>query len=566
MFGKITLTDLSIHSWTMGENIPMMWDKTGNYAIVLDGELYDRTDLYNYIDDADLLTDAELILEGYIKCGKEVLNLLDGVFVFAVYSKIDNSVFIARDPFGVKFLYYWQTPQQFVFASGIPPILKNSEYQPAQNERLIYDYLVFNRTDHTEDTFFDGIRKMLHGYCAIINSDGVKWDKWYDLKERVLAIENADPKEFLNKLTGAIQKRMPSVEKLGVCLSGGLDSSAIVSILVKLLNQDNLHTFSSVYGENCNADESYYINQFSDMISNMHYIHPSADSLMDDMHMMICNQVEPTPSTSPYAHYCVLKEAQKFGIEISMDGQGADEALAGYEYIPGLYLKSLLKQCKIKKLIHEIVTYYRLHGSTRHLKYMVFFMLPSSLRTKVRVKQRKYINSTFANQYTGGVISEQLYGSNDLKEMLINHFEYKLEHLLKWGEINTKAFGIRCRMPFLDHKFVEYAIALSDDEKIYNGYTKHILRHSLTGIMPEKVRLRVDKKGFAVPQDEWFRTEAFQQRIYDILQSNSFQQRGYILSNEAIKLYNCHIAGNINISKDIWKWINLELWFREYID
>lgn len=200
------------------------------------------------------------------------------------------------------------------------------------------------------------------------------------------------------------------------------------------------------------------------------------------------------------------------------------------------------------------------------MKYMAFFLLPSKMRTKVRVAQRGYVDPVFVENHKDSVIADKLYGANTMEEMLVAHFEYKLEHLCKWGDRDTMAFGVEGRSPFLDKDVVEYSIALKDELKIKGGYTKFILREVMKGIMPEKVRLRVDKKGFSVPQDEWFRTEKFQRLVNDILSSESFAKRGYFVPEEAKKLYQRHLSGEINISKDIWKWINLELWFREYID
>jgi asparagine synthase (glutamine-hydrolysing) len=118
----------------------------------------------------------------------------------------------------------------------------------------------------------------------------------------------------------------------------------------------------------------------------------------------------------------------------------------------------------------------------------------------------------------------------------------------------------------LDKDLVEYSLKIEDGAKIHNGYTKYILREVMQGIMPEPVRKRVDKKGFSVPQDEWFRTEKFQKLVMDILQSESFAKRGFVIPEEAIRLYKKHLSGEVNVSKDIWKWINLELRFREFID
>ena len=297
----------------------------------------------------------------------------------------------------------------------------------------------------------------------------------------------------------------------------------------------------------------------------MHYAHPNADTLYAHLNNYVRIQGEPTPTSSPFANYCVMQEAKNY-MKVILDGQGADEALSGYEYIPGLYYKTLLTHFRWMTLAKELVRYARLHRSVRHIKYMLFFMLPSKMRTKVRVAQRAYINPDFVARHQNSVIADKLYGANTMQEMLIGHFEYKLEHLLKWGDRSSIAFSMETRQPFLDKDLVEYSLKIEDGAKIHNGYTKYILREVMQGIMPEPVRNRVDKKGFSVPQDEWFRTEKFQKLVMDILQSKSFAKRGFVIPEEAIRLYKKHLSGEVNVSKDIWKWINLELWFREFID
>lgn len=543
-------------------------DITSNFQIAFNGEIYNRKELLQLIHSENISeksTDAEIVLYGFIDKREKILDLIDGVFAFVIYDKTLKQFVVARDHFGVKFIYYYQNDDKFIFASDIPEILPHIEGQLEPNDDVIFDYLVFNRTDQTENTFFDGIKKFPHGSYAIIDKDGFKITKWYDLTTKVKEIKG-DKTEFLSRFEKCVSKRLTTDKQWAICLSGGLDSSAIVSTVVNRLNVEGLHTFSSVYGKEYKADESKFIEEFKDIVPNMHYIHPTADVLYDDIERLVKSQVEPTPTTSPYAHYCVLKEAYANGVKITLDGQGSDEALAGYEYIPGLYHKSLFTHFKWITLFKETFKYLKLHRSTRSLKYMLFFLLPSKMRTKVRVSQRAYVNPEFVKKHKGSVISEKLYGSKNMQEMLINHFEYKLEHLLKWGERNATAFNMVSRMPFLDPKFVEYGIALDDNVKVRNGYTKAILRDSMKGIMPDKVRLRVDKKGFTIPQEEWFRTEKFQKLVMDILTSESFKSRGYIIPEEAIKLYKKHLSGEVNVSKDIWKWVNLELWFRYFID
>ena len=543
-------------------------DITSNFQITFNGEIYNREELLQLIHSeiiSEKSTDAEIVLYGFIDKKEKILDLIDGVFAFVIYDKTLKQFFVARDPFGVKFIYYYQNEENLIFASDIPEILPYIKGKLKPNDDVIFDYLVFNRTDQTENTFFDGVKKFPHGSYAIVNKEGIQITKWYDLTTKVKETK-ADKTEFLNRFEKCVSKRIATDKPWAICLSGGLDSSAIVSTVVNRLIVDGLHTFSSVYGKEYKADESKFIEEFKDIVPNMHYIHPTADVLYDDIERLVKSQVEPTPTTSPYAHYCVLKEAYANGVKITLDGQGSDEALAGYEYIPGLYHKSLFTHFKWITLFKETFKYLKLHRSTRSLKYMLFFLLPSKMRTKVRVSQRAYVNPEFVKKHKSSVISEKLYGSKNMQEMLINHFEYKLEHLLKWGERNATAFNMVSRMPFLDPKFVEYGIALDDNVKVRNGYTKAILRDSMKGIMPDNVRLRVDKKGFTIPQEEWFRTEKFQKLVMDILTSESFKSRGYIIPEEAIKLYKKHLSGEVNVSKDIWKWVNLELWFRYFID
>lgn len=567
LFANIQLNNIS-NSVISQDDKEAIHDITSNFQIVFNGEIYNREELIQLIHSENISeksTDAEIVLYGFIDKKEKILDLIDGVFAFVIYDKTLKQFFVARDHFGVKFIYYYQNEGNLIFTSDIPEILPHIKGKLKPNDDVIFDYLVFNRTDQTENTFFDGIKKFPHGSYAIINNEGIKITKWYDLTTKVKETK-ADKNEFLNHFEKCVSKRLTTDKQWAICLSGGLDSSAIVSIVVNRLNVEGLHTFSSVYGKEYKADESKFIEEFKDIVPNMHYIHPTADVLYDDIERLVKSQVEPTPTTSPYAHYCVLKEAYANGVKVTLDGQGSDEALAGYEYIPGLYHKSLFTHFKWITLFKETFKYLKLHRSTRSLKYMLFFLLPSKMRTKVRVSQRAYVNPEFVKKHKGSVISEKLYGSKNMQEMLINHFEYKLEHLLKWGERNATAFNMVSRMPFLDPKFVEYGIALDDNVKVRNGYTKAILRDSMKGIMPDNVRLRVDKKGFTIPQEEWFRTEKFQNLVMDILTSESFKSRGYIIPEEAIKLYKKHLRGEVNVSKDIWKWVNLELWFRYFID
>jgi len=364
----------------------------------------------------------------------------------------------------------------------------------------------------------------------------------------------------------AIKLRLRSDVPVGVCLSGGLDSSAIVSSLIQKFDKKDLNTFSAVYEKGQFGDETEFIKLYERELQNMFYTTPTKDSLLKDMEHFVKIHAEPIPATGPYAQYKVM-ELAKGNVVVTLDGQGADEMLGGYHYFFGFYFKDLLKQARITKLFQEIYYYLKINKSLFGVKTFLYFLLPKKLRTQVRVNEKVYINSDFVSKYgKTNSIAGNLYAANSLNEALLNHFEYKLEHLLKWEDRNSMAFSLEARVPFLDHHLVEATLSVDGGEIIKKGMTKHLLRESMRGVLPEKIRLRTDKIGFDTPQDEWFRTPEFQNLVNGILNSTRFKNRNLINVDVAKKQYQQHLNKKINCSKEIWKWIHLELWFREFID
>lgn len=566
-FGFVRLSILDLSS---AGHQPMQ-NADQRYTIVFNGEIYNYIELREELKGLGIefftQTDTEVLLKMYIQYGRNCLNKLNGMFAFAVHDKENNELFIARDRFGVKPLYYYKDGRQFIFASEIPPILAVYGKKNEVNDQQLFDYLAFNRTDHTEDTFFRGIKKLQHGHCLRIKGNNVVVERWYDVSKQ-LKKESADNEQYKKLIIDAVKLRMRSDVPVGVCLSGGLDSSAITSIIAQELHNPEVHTFSAVYTPGESADESKFINLYKDTLSNMHSVTPTAEMLLHDISHFVRTHAEPIPSTSPYAQYCVMRLAQK-DVTVTLDGQGADEALGGYHYFFGFYFKDLLKKCKLITLAKELIAYTRVHKSLYGIKTFFYFLLPGSLKTRIRVNEKGFINEKFVSDVVKqkkSVIANDLYASKTLQASLINHFEYKLEHLLKWSDRNSMAFSVESRTPFLDYRLIEYTLCAEADAIIKNGYTKSILRESLKGILPEEIRLRKDKVGFATPQDKWFRTDEFKGLISDILTSESFAERHIIDVPKAQELYKRHLSGEINISKDIWKWIHLELWFREFID
>lgn len=560
-FVRLSIIDLS-----MAGHQPMFSDD-GRYIIVFNGEIYNYIELRQQLTGKyhfRTRTDTEVLLNAYREWGKECLHRFNGMFAFVIYDKKAKELFAARDRFGIKPFYYHLDQNRIIFASeqrAILPFLTNR----APNRKAIFEYLVYNRTDQGDYTFFQDIRKLPHGSRATVKDGDLKIEKWYVLKYQ-LKQPFSEAQEFYHTFKESIKFRLRSDVPVGVCLSGGLDSSSIVTVLIKEFNKQDINTFSAVYEKGEEADESDFIHQFKNELKNMHFTTPSDESLMSDLESFIQCHSEPVAALGPYAQFKVMQLA-KDHVTVTLDGQGADEQLAGYHYFFASYFKGLLKSARFLKLINEMAAYVRIHRSLTAIKYLGLYLAPSFLKDRLSKISHDYIDEDFYRQKKmSSRLKTGLYNPGNLNESLIQHFEFKLEHLLKWEDHNSMWHSLESRVPFLDHHLVERTLGLAPGKIIKQGATKYILRQAMKGILPEPIRTRQDKIGFATPWEKWFRTAAFKNVILDLLHSVSFRDRGILNRDRCLKGFENFIAGKISIPKEIWKWVNLELWFRAFID
>jgi len=556
-------TRLSIIDLTKAGRQPM-FDSLGNYCILHNGEVYNYVELRKVLKhkyEFTSQTDTEVILYAYLEWGTACLERFNGMFAFVIYDIRDDSLFIARDRYGIKPMYYYLDNELFVFASEIQAILEVVPEQIVVDDSAIFDYLVFNRTDQSANTFFKNIKRLEHGYYLILRNATTTFRRWYFLSEH-LGIPFESPHEFKEVFEDAIRLRLRSDVPVGVCLSGGLDSSSITSIMTKVMHKRDLQTFSAVYGNDTEGDESAYVDLLKADVFRMHRILPTVNTLLKDIGSFILCHGEPVPSTGPYAQYKVM-ELAKDNVKVLLDGQGGDEILAGYHYFFGSYLRQLLFRLRLVLFVRELAAYYEKHKSLYALKSMIFYLLPNMMKSQARLIGRNYLNRDFyARERLNTRLPETLFNAQTLQESLLYHFAYKLEHLLKWEDRNSMWFSLESRVPFLDHRLVEKTLSLTPEKIICNGMTKHILRQAMKGVIPEEIRTRRDKVGFLTPEQGWFRTEEFQTFTYNLINSDTFRKRPYFDHKKCLQLYKAHVGRKANISRDIWKWINLELWLR----
>lgn len=562
-FVRLSILDLS-----MAGHQPMFSTDKRN-VIILNGEIYNYIELREELKSKGYLfrsgSDTEVLLNSYIEWGESSLYRLNGMFAFAILDTYTNDIFAARDRFGIKPFYFYKDQNQFVFASDIPPLLKILDHKKEPENSVIFDFLAFNRTNHYEKTFFKNIFKLQHGHTLTVKSGSIHINRWYNLQDKLINIGSFQFNEgdFLEELKNSINLQLRSDVQVGTCLSGGLDSSAITSLVLNNKQDVDLHSFSAVYQKGQKGDESEYIAEFREKNLKIHYTYPTVNSLFVDLNNFIISQSGPVPTTSVYAEYKVMELAKGF-CTVLLNGQGADELMAGYHYFYGYYFRDLIRANSWGKFLNELFQYTKTHKSVFGLKTLVFSINPRSLR---HFKNHSFVDHGFYNDFYNkrNSLLDDFYKSKTLKEFLVRHFEYKFEHHLLWADKTGMQFSLETRFPFLDHNLVEKTLSIPTSNYIKNGYTKVIMRNALKGILPEKIRMRKDKVGFSTPESDWFKNKKLQALLADVIESDSFKSRGYFDVKQCKKELKSLQKYN-RYNSEFWKWIHLELWFRTFID
>ena len=400
-----------------------------------------------------------------------------------------------------------------------------------------------------------------------INKTTIDFIQWYNLREKVNERKIAlTSEEYQAILADSVKLRLRSDVRVGVSLSGGLDSSSITSMVLNKFNLPDVSSFSAVYNTNEAYDEYEFIKLYSTQRTNMFYTNPTKETFLNDYKDVIGSHSEPVIDVGSYIQYKVMELVSKH-VKVVLDGQGADEQLGGYHNFFGSYYKELLFNGNLFKLIKENFQYFFKHKSPEALKYFIYYLLPISFKNQKNSFSLGAIDKEYFNSYIkDSNIVRNIYHPQSLHDSLIQHFEYKLEHLLKWDDINSMKFSVESRVPFLDYRLVEASLNLPSDLIINNGTTKYLLRESMKDILPKRIVMRKDKKGFSNPRREWFKSSEFQELIFDILNSGEFRNLNIFNVKEAQLKYKAHLLNKSDYSIDIWKWINIYEWKKQIIE
>ena len=568
--------------------------------IVFNGEIYNHNALRDELTGRGMTfqggSDTEVFLAAYRVWGTDCFARLEGMWAAAIVDWAAGRVVLSRDRFGIKPLCLTRFDAGIAFASEIKSLLLLPGASRGVNEARLRDFLSEGLSDHTDDTLFEGIwsipagcwvaidlrtRTAMHsaGEAKRIWQPGHEWNSESDPIDKVR-----------DAVRQAVACHLGSDVPVGSCLSGGLDSSAIVSFVRQLADESgdkapnwSQHTFTASLPDSP-LDETEYAQAVLDAFPNLigHFVEPTADRLLDDLESLMWHQEQPFSTPSIFMQWEVMRSASQQGVTVLLDGQGGDEIFCGYQGHWPPYLAHLLSRARLPAFVREF------RAASTHW----FRRVPLAARVaaqllpdKLRVRLRRAVNSQ-----RQGWLAADLFDVREepglfpalrlappespvaawrdpafarfLSRTLLSN---SLPSLLRFEDRSSMAFSIEARVPFLDRPLVELAMALPPEQKLNNGRMKVILRRAVQGVVPDAVVERTDKIGFSAPTAEWMRGP-LRPWWRDLISSQKFRERGCFNPSGTEKLAAAVEKGNDARAEDLWRVAIVEQWARQFLD
>ncbi len=568
---------LSIIDLTPAGHQPMT-DVQNKCWVIFNGEIYNYIEIKNELIELGYTfhskTDTEVIINAYLEWGKNCVTRFNGMFAIALWDIEKQTLFCARDRMGIKPFYYHFDGNQFAWASEIKQLVKSGVVIPKVNYVNVYNYLMMSRLNVDKTTFFEGIVELPPAHSMEVSANGIQIERYWEIDENKKTSglsDEAYAKKFEELFADAVRLRLRSDVPLGIALSGGLDSSSIACIAGRYI-ADSIKTFSVYYEDNKKFDEREFI---TEVLKNGNfdpvYYTANQNVSFEELSRFFYHQDEPCMSASPFSAYKNNQNIRNAGIIVALNGQGGDELLAGYHTYFKYYYLNLVKKLKFFKLIREFKSYQN-----------EFKLSPLAIiNLFLKIGLRLFLSDKFLKKFEYKEVANEKFYSDHLKSFqrpfeLIQKYKDELTnnlyqtlvntsipHLLHWEDRNSMAHSIESRIPFLDYRLVEWVFSLPTDQKIKGAETKFILRNAMKNILPEKVRTRMDKVGFATPTDLWT-TKLLKKEISEIFASQQFKQRGIFNAEQIAKTY--RESPSDFKPDEIWRILSVEMWFRIFID
>ncbi len=562
-----------------------MCSADGELWVVFNGEIYNHIELRAQLEKERMVfatrCDTEVILAAYRRWGEKCLERFNGMFAFVLVDWRRRHIFAARDRFGVKPLYYWSSPAgTMAFASEIKQFSVLPGWRSVLNGQRAYDFVHWGLFDHSGETLFQGVRQLRGGEFISAPLDKLGGStaprSWYRLVPKALpgGVKAADA--FRHALEESVRLRLRADVPVGSCLSGGLDSSAIVCMANGQLRDASAETVQRTFSAR-SSDPRYDEGRFIEAVVHSTgvanaQVEPLARGLFELLPRLTWHQDEPFGSTSIYAQWHVFRLAAENGVKVMLDGQGADEQLAGYGVFFSARFASLVRAARLIALLGEIRAVRRRHRMPlRQLaQYGISLLLPELLRQPLRrLAQRPatlggdWLDTERMGAVPGDPFLACAGKPANVRDMSVSQILYtSLPMLLHWEDRDSMAHSIEARVPFLDYRLVELTLGLREEEKLSDGVTKRVLREAMRGTLPEKVRTRMDKIGFATAEEKWLRHERpddFRRAMREAIDA----AQGVLRPRASVFLEDV-IEGRRPFSFLPWRMISFGAWMRRF--
>lgn len=579
---------LSILDLSPGGHQPMSYGNS-RYWIVFNGEIYNyhviRNELTKCGYSFDTSSDTETILAAYAEWGTSCFSHFVGMWALAIYDRQANEIILSRDRYGIKPLYYWFSPSgALYFGSEIKQFTVLSEWIPLMNPERVYDQLVYSFTDHTDETMFSGVFQLPAGsfyksdILRIRRSQNEKLDykKWY-VPVHIPFTGSFDEaaSEFRSLFERAVREHLHADVPVGTALSGGLDSSSIVCEVNRILRTGNSSDLQKTFSS-CSAYEQYSERKWMDLVIDhthvdAYFVYPSLNEVFEKTSSILWHHDEPYQSQSAFLAYNLFHLAKKNSVKVLLNGQGADEYLGGYGQFTMARYTSMLKRMKLAGVVSDIK---RSRENSQLSKSgifsgVLFHMSPDFVRrlaTSFRsssdyVKDlidTKKLNARPVHPFE--LIPVQYRSVQEISDHLT--FYSTLPKYLHWEDRNSMAHSVEARVPFLDHRLVEFASGLPDWFLEKDGINKRVMREAMSGLIPERIKNRRDKMGFTTPEEIWVRKEnpaLFRKKL-----EASVDTSNGIIKPEALSYFDDVTNGRKQFDYTYWRLILFGEWLKRF--
>lgn len=540
-------------------------------VVVFNGEIY------NYIEIRQKLIslgcefttncDTEVLLQAYDVWGEKCVEFFNGMWAFAIWDPAKKKIFCSRDRLGVKPFYYYIKENKFLFASEIKQLAQDDAIERKIDRETLAANLVYGISDYDEKTWIKDFVCLPAGCNMFIGIDfkekqlSKEIQQYWELKvspqnqNEDIILENMD-----KQIRRSIQYRMRSDVPIGALLSGGLDSSSLVTLICEERKnrgiEEALSTFTSCYDNTVHDEKKYaqIINQFNGC--EEHLVYPDEHNVEEELKNLVWH-LEGESGYSLLGVMQVLKEVYESGIKVVINGQNGDETLLGYERYYAFYFWELLKEGHIVKFLKEIKQASK--NSRLQLKeliaYLMYFKI-SIIRNIRCHKRARYVSKDLKRCLNYNQLKKLLYPTN-LVELQFNEIKAtQLPHILRMDDRIYMAHSLESRVPFVDYEYVEMIMNVAPEIKIQDGFTKSLLRKLMDGRMPSEVTWRTHKLGFSAPSERWTNkiSEEFMERLFTDARSKELFD---------LKEVKAEFARRKN-SKEIFDFINVELFMRMF--